>query len=81
MLTHERREKVNITAEGLDLTNDPKHDKLRKSTKTFVFRASWGSTAKMIKVIAADESEAWEKAIKRRDIKGCLDLTLESERE
>jgi hypothetical protein len=82
MLTHARREKVNITAEGLDLTNDDDRAILRNHQKhTFVFKASWGSTAKIIKVVAADESEAWEKAIKRRDIKGCTDLTLEEERD
>ena len=85
MLNHsrygERREKVNITAEGLDLTNEPKSARLGKSNKTFIFKAAWGSTKKLIKVVASCESEAWEKAIKRRDIKGCTDLTLKEERD
>ena len=72
---------MNITAEGDDLTNDPKHDKLGESNKhTFIFRASWASTAKFIKIEARTEDEAFDKAYHRRDIVGCIDLVLIRER-
>ena len=86
MLNHsrygERREKVNITAEGDDLTSTSNHDKLGHHQKhTFIFKASFRSTAVWIKVTAADEDEAWEKAVKRREVKGCTDLIFVEERD
>lgn len=81
MLTNARRVKVNITAEGDDLTNDPKHDKLGHHQKTFVFRARYRSTAKLIKVVARNEEEAVMKAAKRTDVKGCMELILQEERD
>lgn len=47
---------------------------------TYVFKASWRATAKLIKVQADNAEEAWEKAYKRKDILGCMDLTLIEER-
>lgn len=50
---------------------------IRKSKKqTFVFKASWPSTCKLIKVVASDEDVALIKAYKRRDVKGCLEIKL-----
>ena len=73
---------MNITAEGLDLTTEPNHDKLgRHQQHTFIFKARYRSTAKLIKVVARDEDEAVMKAAKRTDVKGCMELTLVGERE
>ena len=73
---------MNITAEGDDLTSTSNHDKLGHHQKhTFIFKASFRSTAVWIKVTAADEDEAWEKAVKRREVKGCTDLIFVEERD
>lgn len=47
-----------------------------KERHTYIFRASWRSTALIILVEAVDEETAFDRAYRRKDIKGCLDLTL-----
>jgi hypothetical protein len=46
--------------------------------KTYIVKASWRSTAKLLKVQAKDRNEALEKASRRRDIEGYLDLKVTS---
>ena len=42
---------------------------------TYLFRAEWGSTAKLFRVVAKDEDAAFVKAA-RTEGKGCLKLSL-----
>lgn len=47
-----------------------------KAPKTYIFRASWRATAKTIKLNATSEEKAFQKALRRKDTRGCTDLTL-----
>jgi len=50
---------------------------IKKSNKhTFVFEVEFRSTAILIKVVARDEDEAWEKIHKRRETKYCYQIKL-----
>lgn len=54
-----------------------KCDKMGLQIKhTFVFKAIWPSTMKLIKVEASDEDVAFDKAFKLKELKGCLQLKL-----
>lgn len=56
------------------------HLKPKPPSRTFVFKAVWHATSLLIKVDAEDEEEAFDKAAKRRDTRGCLNLIQLSER-
>lgn len=67
--------------ESLSSTEQLNTKKKRKDTRhTFVFKASWRGTAKFIKLKAKSYEEAEERAYKRKDIQGCMDLTFIEER-
>ena len=44
--------------------------------KTYVFKAAWHATSKLLKVEAKDEVEAIKKVSKRKDLKGCSKVSL-----
>jgi len=55
---------------------------LHSKLSTFIIKAEWRATSKLLKIEAEDSDSALAKAARRSDIKnkGCLKLTLISER-
>jgi hypothetical protein len=51
-------------------------------SSTYIIKAIWPATSKLLKVVAASKEEALDKAARRNDVKrkGCLKLVLQSER-
>lgn len=67
---------------GLGLTNRGRRARMLKSKKrTFVFKCSWPSTCKYVTIEARDEDEAFEKAERRRDLKGCKKIDFVREKD
>ncbi len=64
------------------LTIKPGRGKLVKSKKkVFVFSCHWPSTKKFITIEARTADEAYVKATKRRDLKGCSRIEFIREKE
>lgn len=64
-----------IRRQEMSLTKPRIRDMMRK-IQTYVFKLSWQSTAKLIRIQARDEDQALEKAVKSKESKNCCSIKL-----